>query len=188
KAFVTSNLWRGHPSFAAIEKRTLIVSILATVPSGLYFIVKIQRHPTVFLPWGRIHLSIVSFLLNASIYVFIASLQTLDSKACLTKVGISSKYREVLKIWASGDKFPLAMFAIGYLDLRASFSGVYLYWGTPLLVLEGSSYLTDDSGDSLFSYVSQSMFASERVGETVRMERSSFVVLFPGSVDCGSDV
>nr|GEY89254.1 enzymatic polyprotein [Tanacetum cinerariifolium] len=119
-----------------------------------------------FFPWGRIHLSIVSFLLNASISVFIASLQTLDSKACSMKVGISSKYKEVVKIWASGDKFPLAMFAIGYLDLRASFSRVYLFRVTPLLVLGGSSYLTDDSGDSLFSYVSQSMFASERVGET----------------------
>nr|GEZ47225.1 hypothetical protein [Tanacetum cinerariifolium] len=92
----------------------------------------------------RIHLSIVSFLLNASISVFIASLQTLDSKACLTKVGISSKYREVVKIWASGDKSPLAMFAIEYLDLRASFSEVYLFRGTPLLVLGRSSYLTEE--------------------------------------------
>nr|GEV91607.1 hypothetical protein [Tanacetum cinerariifolium] len=105
-------------------------------------------------------------------------------KACSTKVGISLKYREVVKMWASGDKFPLAMFAIGYLDLQASFSGVYLFGGTSLLVLEGSSCLTDDSGDSLFSYVSQSMFALERVGETVGMERSSFVVLFLGSMDC----
>nr|GEU36130.1 RNA-directed DNA polymerase, eukaryota, reverse transcriptase zinc-binding domain protein [Tanacetum cinerariifolium] len=87
KSYYISNVW------TAIEKRTLIVSILAT--------------------------------------------------ACSTKVGISSKYREVVKIWASGDKFPLAMFAIEYLDLRATFLGVYLFGGTPLLVLGGSSYLND---------------------------------------------
>ncbi|KAL9997936.1 hypothetical protein Hdeb2414_s0591g00920521 [Helianthus debilis subsp. tardiflorus] len=103
--------------------------------------VNTHRHPTGFLSSGMIHFSHVSFFLRASISDFMASFQFFDLSACSTVVGVASEYREATNALAFCDRFPLATFAIGYFELRASFSGEYLFGGTPLFALGGRAYL-----------------------------------------------
>ncbi|MFX7858306.1 hypothetical protein ABTK38_21640, partial [Acinetobacter baumannii] len=64
-----------------------------------------------------------------------------SSKAFSTVLGLFLEYREVVKATALSDKFSLLILSMGYLDRWSSYSGSYLFGGTPLVLLGGSSYL-----------------------------------------------
>nr|GEY52215.1 hypothetical protein [Tanacetum cinerariifolium] len=116
---------------------TNLALYLSIVPSGLYLIVNTQRHQTDFFPSGKTQVSHVLFFSRALISSFIAFLQCLDFYACSIVVGTSLEYNDEIKALAPLDRFPSAMFATGYLHLLDSFSGEYLFGGTPRLDLGG---------------------------------------------------
>ncbi|KAJ0929321.1 hypothetical protein HanPSC8_Chr04g0136301 [Helianthus annuus] len=99
------------------------------MPSCLCLTENTHRHPTGFFPGGRVHFSHVLFFLSASISVSMAFFHSSDFKASCVVYGICSEHKATANALASLDKFPVVMFATGYLDLGATF---YLLGGTPL--------------------------------------------------------
>ncbi|KAJ0795558.1 hypothetical protein HanPI659440_Chr04g0151811 [Helianthus annuus] len=81
------------------------------------------------------------FFLRASISVSIAFFHSSELNASCVVDGICSEHKAAVNALASLDKFPVAMFATGYLDLGVTFSGEYLLGGTPLFSLGGREYL-----------------------------------------------
>ncbi|MFS7918607.1 hypothetical protein Hanom_Chr03g00203141 [Helianthus anomalus] len=108
---------------------------------GLCLTENTHRHPTGFFPGGRVHFSHVLFFLSASISVSIAFFHSSELNASCVVDGICSEHKAAVIALASLDKFPVAMFATGYLDLEVTFSGEYLLGGIPLFSLGGREYL-----------------------------------------------
>ncbi|MFS7946879.1 hypothetical protein Hanom_Chr06g00541541 [Helianthus anomalus] len=64
-----------------------------------------------------------------------------DSKASCVIDDVCLEHKAVANALASLDKFLVTMFATGYLDLGATFSGEYLLGGTPLFSFGVRKYL-----------------------------------------------
>ena len=73
---------------------------------------------------------------------FIAFLHLSSLRASSAFFGISVEYRDVVKAMVVWDKFSSLILCTRYLDCWASNYESYLFGGTPLVLLGGSSYLS----------------------------------------------